>query len=364
MNNDNHAVANLLLISGIFYVFYLSYKKPRISLKECVYYLVGLSLLYLFYVRFSIYCQEDFDIFGADLTAFDSNNKASLDIFYKEKEVGLANKFSKSKSSCGRQYSLFGPNQLIPTKFENKIVINNYMSLKNIFKNQDNIKCHLKHNDNYLNFLIHTDNNINLFLDNTPIDNNLDPEPEPEPEPLSIKRSIYDVPFPQKWSIEIEDINEVDNTCLVTISSFSPSGRRPRYFLSVIDNKLSMSPIQGGYTTKWEMLLIIPKSGESCFCTKCCAEESCSYNVTTPEMRISNNEKDCLKASGTWKPDNCVPTIDLSNCNFILKSASNSEFLIASGYKNTNNKEIVSLNKEDNNLFNNMNFSIELINIK
>ena len=48
MNNKNHAVVNLLLICGIFYVFYLSQKNPRISLKECIYYLVGMSLLYLF----------------------------------------------------------------------------------------------------------------------------------------------------------------------------------------------------------------------------------------------------------------------------------------------------------------------------
>ena len=357
MNNENHAVANLLLICGIFYVFYLSQKNPRISLKECIYYLVGMSLLYLFYVRFSIQCQEDFDIFGADLTSHDSNNRASLDVFYREKDVGRANKYSKSKSSCRRQYSLFGPNELKPSHFENRTLINNYMSLKNIFNNKNNIKCYLKHNNNYLNFLIHTDNNINIFLDEK--SNNINNDTGPQT--LPIKRSIYDTPFPQKWTIEIEDINVVDNTCLVTISSHSPSGNRPKYFLSVIDNKLTVTPLLGGFTTKWKMLLIVPESSDSCFCTKCCADDDCSYISSTTNRRIANNEKDCLKASGKWKPNNCVPPNDPSMCNFILKSASNSKYLMASGYKNTNNKEIVTLNKEDNNLFNNMIFNIEKI---
>ena len=350
MNNENHAVANLLLICGIFYVFYLSQKNPRISLKECMYYLVGMSLLYLFYVRFSINYQENFDIFSSDLTSYDSNNKASLDVFYKENEVGRANKFSKSKSSCGRQYSLFGPNSLKEANFKNKILINNYMSLKNIFNNNNNKKCLIKHNNNYLNFLVHTDNNVNLFLDS-----------KSEKMNTPLKKNIYDVPFPQKWTIEIDDINVVDNTCLVTISSYSPSGKRPKYFLSVVDDKLSVTPLLGGFTTKWEMLLIIENSDKSCFCTKCCKDKDCSYSNTSSEQRKANNEKDCSKANGSWNPKNCVPIIDPLNCNFVLKSASNSKYLMASGYKNTNNKETVKLNNEDDSLFNNMIFSIENI---
>ena len=46
---------------------------------------------------------------------------------------------------------------------------------------------------------------------------------------------------------------------------------------------------------KWKMLLIEPEYSDSCFCTKCCANDDCSYISSTTNRRIANNEKDCLK---------------------------------------------------------------------
>lgn len=384
MNNNDHAVANLLLICGLLYIYYLAQTNPKVNIKECFYYLIGIVLLYLFYVRFSINMQENFDIFGADLSSYDSNNRASLDIFYKESETGRANKFSKSASSCDRTYSLFGPTALNPSKFKNRNILNNTSSLKRMLNNV--LNYYIKSNNQYLNFLIHTPKYIDVFIDKT----------TPGSKPIS---KIYDYSFPQKWSIDIVDINEKYNKCLVTISSFSSSGNKPKYYLSVINDKLTVSPILGGYTSRWVMLLNIPTSGDSCFCTKCCDDNNdCSFSNSDDARRNANNEADCVKAVGKWNPNGCFSTKckysgktnSISNaknkkecenppatgqpvansiwkpnnfkCTFLLQSASNKKFLCNNNVTDTNNRIRVYLEKENNNLFNNMLWSLEDIN--
>jgi hypothetical protein len=230
MNDNNHLFINYLLIFGLFYIYYIAHTDPKVKLKDCFYYLIGLVMLYLFYVRFSIYSDENinenFDIFGADLTEFDSNNKASLDIYYKEKTTGRANKYSKSKSSSTHQYSLFGPNQLKSPDFDKD------QNLK-LICNSKTKPINLIFNDKSFNFLMHTDNFINFFISKG-----------------NIKSKIYDYHFPQKWMINVVD---KDNTkCLVNISTF-PSKDKTKYYLCIKNDRLSVSHLIGGFINGWYM---------------------------------------------------------------------------------------------------------------
>ena len=299
MNNNEHKIVNALLIFGLLYIYYLAQYDRRVNIKDCFEYMIGLVVLYLAYIRLGNNSIENFDVFGANLSEYDSNNKASMDVFYKEKKDGRANKYVASATTVNvnpnvHKYSLYGPDMLKPPVF-NPPLQTNCINVKSIIENKKSFHI-TAYNSNplmYLNFLVHTINDINIFIDSI------------KKEP---KKNIYNYPYPQKWNISLNKLG--NDNCNVIIKSIPSKDQDPVYYLSVINNKLSVTLSPGGKQNSWKLL-----------------------KTTSPLQKTDNI--------------------------FLIQSIFNNKFLT---FNNVNKSKVVSLENGNNKLKTNMMWGIVVIN--